>query len=104
MGPQNCQDGKYPNAMIKYFRALHDNKQDTTCRVTLYNGMWKSIKNMSHNKKYILDEQLHAMQLRIYHGIKVHVEDLEGERISQIGQYTESQAGTEGTNRTTGCG
>jgi hypothetical protein len=26
MGPQHCSDGKHPNGMIKYFRALHNNK------------------------------------------------------------------------------
>jgi hypothetical protein len=33
---------------------------------------------------YISDEQLHAMVLCIYHGIKVQVEGLEGEPISQM--------------------
>jgi len=32
---------------------------------------------------YILDEQLHAMELCSYHGIKVQVEGLHGECISQ---------------------
>jgi hypothetical protein len=41
---------------------------------------------------YILDEQLHAMELCIYHGIKVHVEGLDGEHISQRCQCTGSQS------------
>jgi len=42
---------------------------------------------------YILDEQLHAMELCIYHGIKGKVEGLEGERISQMFRCTGSQSG-----------
>jgi hypothetical protein len=41
---------------------------------------------------YISDEQLHAMELCLYHGIKVSVEGLEGERISQMCRYTGSQS------------
>jgi hypothetical protein len=36
MGPQNCHDGKHPDAMIKDFRALLDNTQDTTHHVAIY--------------------------------------------------------------------
>jgi len=41
---------------------------------------------------YILDEQLHAMELCIYHGIKVQVKGLEGELISQMCLCTGSQS------------
>jgi hypothetical protein len=54
--------------------------------------MREFIKHMSHNKTYISDEQLHAMELYIYHGIKVQVEGSEGERISQMSQCTGSQS------------
>jgi len=41
---------------------------------------------------YISDEQLHAMELCIAHGIKVPVESFEGERVSQMCQCTGSQS------------
>jgi len=40
---------------------------------------------------YTSDEQLHAMELCIYHGIKVQVEGLEAKRISQMSRCTGSQ-------------
>jgi len=74
--------------MIKGFRALLDNTQDATHRVAIYSGMRGFIKHNSCNKTYISDEQLHAMELWIYHGIKVQVEGLDGERISQMCRCT----------------
>jgi len=47
---------------------------------------------MSRNKTYISDEQLHAMELCIYHGIMVQVEGLEREPISRICRCTGSQS------------
>jgi len=92
MGPQNRRDGKHPDAMIKDFSALLDNTQDATHRAAIYNGIREFIKHMSHNKMYISDEQLHAMELCIYHLIKVQVEGLEGERISQLCRCRRSQS------------
>ena len=60
--------------MIKDFRALLDNKQDATHRVALYSCTREYMKHQSRNKTYILDEQLHAMELCVYHGMKVEVE------------------------------
>jgi hypothetical protein len=77
--------------MIKDFWALLDNTQDASHRVTIYNGTGEFLKHKSRNKTYILDEQLH-MELCIYLGIKVQVEGLECERISQICRYTGSQS------------
>ena len=74
MRTQNCHDGKHPDAMIKDFRALLDNTQDATHRVAIYSGTREFIKHKSRNKTYISDEQLHEMELCIYHGIKVQVE------------------------------
>jgi len=91
MGPQNCRDGKHPYAIIKDFRGLLDNTQDATHRVAIYSGMPERFNHMSHNETYILDEQLHAMALCIYHHIKDQVEGLEGQRISQRCQCTRSQ-------------
>jgi hypothetical protein len=71
MVPQNCHDGKHPNAMIKDFSALLDNTQDAMHCVAIYSGTQEFIKHRSLNKMYILDEQLHAMELCIYHGIKI---------------------------------
>jgi len=84
MGPQNCCDGKHPDGIIKDFRALLNNKRDTTHRPAIYCGTPACIKNKSRNKMYISDEQLHAMELCIYHGIQVQVEGLDSERISQM--------------------
>jgi len=92
MGPQNHRDGKHPDAMIKDFRALLDNTQDATHHVAIYSGMREFIKHKSRNKTYISDDQLHAMELCIYHGIKVQVEGLDGKRTSQMCRCTGSQS------------
>jgi len=92
MGLQNRRDGKHSDAMIKDFRALLDNTQDATHRAAIYSGMQEFIKHKSHNKTYISDEQLHAMELCIYLGIKVQVEGLQGEHISQMCRCTGSQS------------
>jgi hypothetical protein len=84
MGPQNCRDGMNPDAKIKEFRPLLDDTQDSTHRAATYSCMRELTKHKSRNKTYILDVQLHTMELCIYHGIKVQVEGLEGERISQM--------------------
>jgi hypothetical protein len=92
MGPQNRRDGQHPDAMIKDFRALLNNKQDATHRVAIYRGTREFIKHKSRNKTYISDDQLNAMELCIYHGIKIQVECLDGERISQMCRCTGSQS------------
>jgi len=74
MGPQIRRDGKRPDAMIKNFRALLDNIHDAKHRVAIYSGMREFFKHKGHNMTYISDEQLHAMELCIYHGIEIHVE------------------------------
>jgi len=92
MGPHNRRHGQHPDAMIKDFRALLANTQDAMHHAAIYSGTQEFIKHKSRNKTYILDEQLHAMELCIYHGIKVQVEGLEGEHISQIGRCTGTQS------------
>jgi hypothetical protein len=99
MGPQNLRDGKHPDAMIKDFRALLVNTQDATHCAAIYSGTRKFIKHKSRNKTYISDEQLHAMELCIYHGIKVQVEGSDGERISQICRCTGSRSWRRGDRR-----
>jgi len=99
MGPQIRRDGKHPDGMIKDFRAFLDNTQDAMHRVAIYSGMQEFIKHKSHNKTYMSDEQLHAMERCIYHGIKVQVEGLEGECISQMCQCTGSQSWRGGDRR-----
>jgi len=99
MGPQNRHDAKHPDAMLKDFRALLDNTQDTTHRVAIYSSTQEFIKHKSRNKMYISDEQLHAMELCIYHAIKVQVEGFDGERISQMCQCTGSQSWRGGDRR-----
>jgi len=99
MGPQNRRDGKHSDPMIRHFRALLDNTQDAMHRVTIYNRTREFLKHKSCNKTYISNEQLHAMELSIYHGIKVQVEGLEGERISHICRCTGSQSWRGGDRR-----
>jgi hypothetical protein len=92
MGPQNRHDGKYAYPMIKDFRALLDNIQDAMRRMAVYSGTQEFIQHKSLNKTYILDEQLHTIELCIYHCIKVQVEGSDGERISQMCRCTGSQS------------
>jgi len=92
IGPQNRRDAKHPDAKIKDFRALLNNRKDATHRAAIYSGTGEFIQHKSRNKTYISDEQVHAMELCIYHGIKVQVEGLEGERISRMWQGTGSQS------------
>jgi len=68
-------------------------------RVPIYSGTWEDIKHKSHNKMYISDEQLHAMELCIYHGIKVQVEGSDGECISQMCWWKWSQSWRGGDRR-----
>ena len=63
MGLQNCRDGMNHDVMIKEFRALLDNMQDTKHRAAIYSGMRKFINHKSRNKTYTSDEPLHAMEL-----------------------------------------
>jgi len=84
MGPQNRRDGKHPDAMNKVCRALLDITEDAKHRVAIYRGTREFLKYKNRKKTYISDEQLHAMQLCIYHGINVEVEGLEGKRISEM--------------------
>jgi hypothetical protein len=92
MGPQNHRDGKHPDVMIKDFRALLDNTQDATQCVAISSSTGEFINHKSCSKTYISDEQLHAMELCIYHGITVQVEGSDGEHLSQICRRTGSQS------------
>jgi len=85
--------------MIKDFRALLDRTQDAMHRVAVYSSTSEFIKYNSHNKTYISDEQLHPMELCIYHGIKVQVEYLDGECIFEVCQCTGSQIWRGGDRR-----
>jgi len=66
--------------------------QDPTHRVAMFSSTWEFIKHKSCNKTYISDEQLHAMEICIYHGMKLHVGSLDGEHISQMCRCTGSQS------------
>jgi len=99
MGHQNRCDGKHPDAMIKDFRVLLDNTQDATNHRAIYSGTREFITHKSRKQTYISDEELHAMELCIYHGIKVQVEGSDGERISQMCQCTGSQSWRGGDRR-----
>jgi hypothetical protein len=99
MRPQNCRDGKHSDAMIKDFRALLDNTQEATHHVAIYSGTREFIRHKSRNKTYISDDQLHTMELFIYHVIKVEVEGLDCEHISQMCRCTGSQSWRGGDQR-----
>jgi hypothetical protein len=92
MGPQNHQNGKNPDAMIKDFRRLLDKTYDTMHLVAIYSGTRELIKRKSCNQTYILDQQLHAMEHCICYGIMVHIAGLDGERISRMCQCTASES------------
>jgi len=92
VGPQNRHGGRYPDAMIKECRALLDNTQDVRHRLTIFNGMGEVIQHQCRDMMYTSDEQLHAMELCIYHGIDVQVEGLQGEHISELRRCTGSQS------------
>jgi hypothetical protein len=70
--------------MIKDLRSLLNNTQDAMHCASIYRGRREYIRHKSRNKTYISDEQLRAMELCIFHGIKVQVQSLEGECISQM--------------------
>jgi len=90
MGPQNRRDGKHPNTMIKDFKSLLENTPDVTHSMAMYSSTCVFIKRKHHNKSSISDEQLQAMELSIYHGLKVQVEGFDGERMSRMGPCTRS--------------
>jgi len=99
MGPQNCHDRKHRDAVMKDFRALLDNTQDATHCVVVYSGTGQLTKHQGRNKTYILDEQLHTMELWIYLAIQDPVEGLEGERISLMCQCTGCHSWRSGDRR-----
>jgi hypothetical protein len=85
--------------MMKDFRALLDNTQYATHRAAIYCSTRELMKHKCRNKMYISDEQLHAMELCIYHGIKVQVEGIDSERISQMRRCTGSHSWRGGDRR-----
>jgi hypothetical protein len=99
MGPQNPRDAKHPDSAIKQFKALVNNTQDASHRVAIYTTTRGFNKYKSRNLKYISDEQLHPMELCMYHGIKVSVESLDSNRISQMCRYTGNQSWSGGDRR-----
>jgi hypothetical protein len=92
MGPRNRREGKPPDAMFKDFRALLDNIQGTTHSLALYSGIQNIIQDRNCNKTYISDDQLHAMELCIQHGIQGQVEGLDCEHICQMCRCTGRQS------------
>jgi len=92
MAPQHRGDRKHPDAMIKDFWALLNNSQHAMHHGALYSGTQVFLKHKSRNETYMLDEQLHSMELCIYHGFEVQVEGSGGERISQMCRCTRCQS------------
>jgi hypothetical protein len=84
MGPRNHRHGMHPDIKIKDFRAILDDTPVATHHTAIYSGTQEFIPHKSRNPMYISDEQLYAIELCIYHGIKIQVEGLEGEHISQM--------------------
>jgi len=58
--------------------------QDSTLRVAIFSGIWECIKHKCFNIMYVLNDQLHTMEICTFHGIKIQVEGVDGERISQM--------------------
>jgi hypothetical protein len=85
--------------MIEDFRALLDNSQDATHHVAIYSSTSEIIKHKNHSKTSISDKQVHAMELCIYDVIKILVEGLDGERITQMCRCTGSQSWHGGDRR-----
>jgi hypothetical protein len=90
MGPQNHHEGNHPDAMIKDLRALLNNAPYAMQHMVKFCGPRKFINDKSRNNAYISDEQLQALELCVYHGIKVAVEGLDGECTSPMCQCTGS--------------
>jgi hypothetical protein len=74
MAPPSHRDEKHPDAVMNDFSSYLNNTEDATHRLAILNSTWEFIKNESCNKMYILIEQLHTMELCIYHGIKLELE------------------------------
>jgi len=91
-GPQNHRNGKYPTAMITDLRALLGNMQDETHHIGIYCGTRKFMKPTSRNLTYTPDEVLHLIELFTSTSIKVQVQVLDFECISQMCQCTGSQS------------
>jgi hypothetical protein len=100
MGPQNRHHGMHPDTMINGCQVLLDNIQDAMHCMATFSGTQEFITHKSCHKTYISDEQLHAMELCIKYFIKVQVEGVNGEHISQICRCTGSQSwhGGDGQN------
>ena len=73
--------------------------QDSIHNMPLYTGTWALIKYKNCNKTDISDEQLHAMKLSIHLFVKIPVESLEVEQISQVCRCTGSQSWCGGDRR-----
>jgi hypothetical protein len=74
MWPQNRRDGKHSDSGVNDVTAFLDNTPDASHHAPIYSGTRECIKHKSCNTTYISDEQLHAMEHCIYHGIKGQVE------------------------------
>jgi hypothetical protein len=83
-GLHNSHDGMHPDAMLNDFRALVDNTQDTMHHLAIFTGMQECFKHKNRDMPYILNDQQNAMELCIYHPIKVHVQGAKGEHISRM--------------------
>jgi hypothetical protein len=99
LAPRNHPVGIHPDGMSKGFRAVLDTTQDSTHPVAIYSASWEFFKHKSHNKTYRSDEQLHTIKLCISHGIKVQVNGLDGECISQMCRWAGSQSWPGGDRR-----
>jgi len=78
--------------------------QHATHRVAIYSGTREFINRMSRNKMYISDEQLHTMELCIYHGINAQLSVLKVIAYLRCVEAQKDKAGVEGSDGTTGCG
>jgi len=92
IGPHNRWDRKHPDNMITDFRALLYNTRHAMYHVAIYSVRREFLKHISRKMTYISDDQLHRMVFSIHHGIKVHVEGVEGKRIFHMCRCTGCQS------------
>jgi hypothetical protein len=84
MGPHNSHNGKNLDTMMKDFRVLLDDTQNETHHMAVYSSLQEFIKHRSHNKKYISNELLPAMERCSHHGTKDQVEGVASECVSPM--------------------
>ena len=85
ISPQN--DSKTPDGQMKHFGALVDST-DVVQRSALLNGTRDFLLRRLSKRDEILDEELRKAEICIYHAVKVVIDDMDGERKTQMCRCT----------------